>query len=58
MKDTSITIRLPESLKEEFQRAVNKAIINAIDSGQDFRHITTSEIVRLMIRKYTMEMVG
>ena len=52
-KDTTITIRLNQELKEQFERAVKDELIRAVRNDEDFDHITTSEILRSFIKAYT-----
>lgn len=57
-KQSSITIRLTESLKEDFSRAVQKELLNALNEGRAFEHITISEVIRSFIKIYCREAVG
>lgn len=54
-KDTSITIRLSESLKEDFTRAVQKELLKALTEDKPSEHITTSEVIRSFIKIYCKE---
>jgi len=51
-KDTSITIRLKNELKEEFENAVRDAFKQAVQNNEDYEHITTSEVLRSFIKAY------
>ena len=51
-KDTTITIRLNQELKEQFERAVKDELIRAVRNDQEFDHITNSEILRSFIKAY------
>lgn len=57
-KDTSITIRLSETLKEDFTRAVRKELLKALTEGDESVHITTSEVIRSFIKIYCKEAIG
>jgi len=52
-KDTTITIRLNQELKEQFELAVKDELVRAVRNDEEFNHITTSEILRSFIKAYT-----
>lgn len=52
-KDTTITIRISQELKEQFELSVKNELIRAVRNDEDFSHITTSEILRSFIKAYT-----
>jgi len=51
-KDTSITIRLKNELKEQFENAVKAQFVKAVQNNEDYEHITTSEVLRSFIKAY------
>ena len=57
-KQSSITVRLTESLKDDFSRAVQKELMNALNEGRAFEHITVSGVIRSFIKIYSREAVG
>jgi ribosome maturation protein Sdo1 len=52
-KGTTITIRLNQELKEQFELAVKDELVRAVRNDEEFNHITTSEILRSFIKAYT-----
>lgn len=52
-QNTSITIRLTPSLKEKFESAVKRDFKEAVLRGEEYTHISCSEVIRAFIRAYT-----
>ena len=55
MNDTTMTIRIPKSLKIRFDNQIKKDLLEAIQANEDTSKITQSSILRALINLYCKE---
>ena len=52
VKNTIMTFRINQTLKEEFERVVKEQIKQAVQNDDKYEHISTAEILRSFIKAY------
>jgi hypothetical protein len=51
-KEKSITIRLELETHKAFEEAVREEFLRAVRNDEPYEHITTSEVLRCLIKAY------
>jgi len=52
IKDAIITLRVNQTLKDEFERVVKDKLKEAVQNDEEYEHISTAEILRSFIKAY------